>query len=66
MLIGFIFGVMLLLAMTSDTTVATDGGNRVHNLGLLQQQQQFFIISIVGVVFGAALFIVGWLKSDSK
>jgi uncharacterized paraquat-inducible protein A len=48
-----VVGVFILaIAFASDTTVPSGDGSRVHNLGLMQNQQNLVIV-------GAALLIVG-------
>lgn len=43
---------ILLVGFGSDTTVATDDGRRVHNIGLMNEKQNT-------ILFGAAIAIIG-------
>jgi hypothetical protein len=42
--VGVVGGILLLFALVMDTTVATSSGRRVHNIGLLNQQQSLLMI----------------------
>jgi len=60
--LGAIGGLIFLIGITVDTTVSTGNGERVHNIGLLQQQQLLILIGIAGGIAGGALTLLGWVK----
>ena len=59
-LLGFILGatgaIMLLNATSMDTTVTTTTGNRVSNIGLMQQQDQQTMTGGIILIVGIVLF----------
>jgi DNA-directed RNA polymerase subunit M/transcription elongation factor TFIIS len=67
--IASFFGILLLLycipvliaALNAETSVSSGGGERVHNIGLMQKQQITVFLCVVGIVSGAVLLVV-----DSK
>jgi H+/Cl- antiporter ClcA len=62
----FCLGVVAtILALGMDTSVEAGGGRRVHNLGLIGQQQNFIIIALVISVIGILLIIFG-VKTKSS
>ena len=59
---GLLLGIGLigvLLALGMDTTVESTGGTRVHNIGLMNQQQNFLIVCVVVALAGAILLMRG-------
>jgi hypothetical protein len=58
--------VATILTLGMDTSVEVGGGRRVHNLGLLGQQQNFLGISLVIAVIGILLIIFGAKAKNSK
>ena len=44
--------------LSMDTSVATSGSDRVHNIGLLSQQQNFLILSIIIAAVGVVLLVI--------
>jgi hypothetical protein len=60
--IGAIGALIFLVGIIVDTTVPTGNGDRVHNIGLLQQQQLLVLVGIVGAIAGGALTLFGWVK----
>ncbi|NBD16029.1 MAG: hypothetical protein GVY04_07745 [Cyanobacteria bacterium] len=59
-LLGFILGaigaIMLLNATSMDTTVTTTTGNRVSNIGLMQEQDQQTMTGGIILIVGVVLF----------
>lgn len=62
-IVGFILG---LSALNYDTSVATDHGTRVHNIGLMQQQQMHLVIATAASILGALLLIGSRRGSQQK
>lgn len=50
-------GVLTLGALAMDTTVATGIGDRVHNIGLMRDQQSMLMLGGLGVVVAVALLV---------
>jgi len=67
------FGVVLLLlgaiglgfALLMDTSVAVDGFRRVNNLGLMNDKQNYIIISAVVLFAGLLLALLGPISGDT-
>jgi hypothetical protein len=57
-----IAGVLIILALAMDTSVSTPAGQRVHNIGLLNQQQNFLMLGAVLAVVGVILIVSGRRK----
>ncbi len=57
--------VMFFAAIVMDTTVEL-GNSRIHNIGLLSQQQNFLIISVVVFLAGIILFSTAKLKQTPE
>lgn len=49
-IIGIIFAILM------DTSVATYGGDRIHNIGLISDQQNYVIVSGILLLVGVILF----------
>jgi len=57
----------LLLSLAMDTTVPAGAyGNRVHNIGLMNERTGYLIAFAVQIFIGAVLFIIGSLTSTSS
>ena len=54
-----------LVAFNIDTTVATIGQDRVHNIGKIDQRQSHLLVSGLMIIVGAVFFAFGRLK-DSR
>lgn len=66
-IIFFCLGVVaMILTLAMDTSVEVGGGRRVHNIGLLGQQQNFLIISLSIAVTGVLLFVFGVKAKNLK
>lgn len=58
-------GFFLLRAVLMDTSVPTGMGERVHNIGLMRDQQNAIVIGIGLMVIGAILVAMGGGKSSA-
>jgi hypothetical protein len=52
-----IAGLLILVALVMDTSVSTPSGQRVHNIGLLNQQQNFLMLGAVLAIVGVILIV---------
>ena len=57
--VGVVGALILLSALAMDTSVATPSGTRVHNIGLLRQQQNFMMLGGLAVIGGIVMFVAG-------
>lgn len=65
-LIILLVGIIALMAtLFMDTSVSVNADTRVHNIGLMQRQQNFLIISGLLIVIGIALAIFSFINSGS-
>jgi hypothetical protein len=63
-LLVFLVGVGLLIGfLNMDTSVAVGGGERVHNIGLMENRRVGLVGSLIAAVVGAGLIISGSRKS---
>lgn len=49
-------------AISMDTSVGTMAGGRVHNIGLMQTQQNMLMLAMFGVIVAIILFVIGRQK----
>jgi hypothetical protein len=62
-----VFGIISLIAVLSmDTSVPTDSFSRVNNLGLMQEKQNFMMLSGLIVLVGAMLMGFGLKTSRAE
>ena len=52
-------GLLAVVALGMDTSVSTDTGTRVHNIGLLNQQSNFLVLGGILIVAGVILLVAG-------
>jgi hypothetical protein len=53
-------GVLLVVSgLMLDTSVATELGARVHNLGLMRQQENLLLVGGLALLIGTVLFVAG-------
>lgn len=65
-LIILLVGVIALMGtLFMDTSVGLESGSRVHNVGLMQRQQNFLIISGLLIIIGISLAIFSFINSAS-
>ncbi|QVL46129.1 MAG: zinc ribbon domain-containing protein [Methylophilaceae bacterium] len=65
-LIILLIGVIALVAtLFMDTSVSVNADTRVHNIGLMQRQQNFLIISGLSIFIGISLAIFSFINSTS-
>lgn len=57
--------IVAVFSLGFDTTVLTQGGDRVHNIGLMQQNNSLFLFSIALFVVGVILWAAATLASKS-
>jgi predicted Zn finger-like uncharacterized protein len=55
-------GIAVFTTLGMDTSVETDSGRRVHNIGLMQQQTNYLIVSFGILGIGLTLLLVGLRK----
>lgn len=58
-LVILLAGLLLFGAMSMDTSVPTVGGQRVHNLGLMRDQENGMLLAVGLFIGGIVLFAVG-------
>ena len=63
LIVGSIIGI--LYSLTMDVSVVTKYGDRVNNIGLMQTQQNFLLLSLGGFIGGIILWVLG-KESPSK
>lgn len=62
-----VLGIISLIAVLSiDTSVPTDGFSRVNNLGLMQEKQNFMMLSGLIILVGAVLMGFGLKTSPTE
>lgn len=57
LIVGSIIGIVY--SLTMDVSVVTKYGDRVNNIGLMQAQQNFLLISLGGFIGGVILRVFG-------
>jgi len=58
--------VALLASLGMDTSVPSTGGGRIHNIGLMNEKQNYLIVSAVVLLIGVILNISNRKKIDSR
>lgn len=53
-------------AIGMDTSVETMTGGRVHNIGLMQTQQNMMLLAMFGILISIILFVASRKKPQSK
>ncbi|MFB0711478.1 zinc ribbon domain-containing protein [Buttiauxella noackiae] len=61
-----IIGVVVVIAsMSMDTSVVTDFGSRVNNIGLMKDQQNYLIVGAVIFISGVLMTVIGGRSKSS-
>ena len=58
--------VALLASLSMDTSVPSTGGGRIHNIGLMNEKQNYLIVSAVVLLIGVILTISNRRKTESR
>lgn len=58
-IVVFIGLILAVLVLSMDTSVYTDTGVRVNNLGLMSEKQNYLILTGVIIIAGVILFVKG-------
>ncbi|MFU8925903.1 hypothetical protein [Acinetobacter puyangensis] len=66
-LLVVIIGIILIgFSITMNTSVPTDYGDRINNIGLMADRQNYIIVSCLIFITGFITAIVGIIRSDQK
>jgi len=57
--------IALVYSLSMDTSVSNSSGGRIHNIGLMNEKQNFVIVSSLILLIGIIITIFRRLKSDS-
>ena len=58
--------IALLYSLSMDTSVSTSSGARIYNVGLMNQQQNFVIVSALILLIGIIITVFRRFKADSN